>query len=289
MDPFEELLRHGGVARWSDLAGTSVTARQLDRLVQAGEVVRVTPGVYARAGVDATLVSACVHRSHVTCVTAAALHGFTVLTVPPVPHLSVPRSRGRTPSRVRRAWPAVLHREDGSELSKDARGPLAAVADALARMLTCVDADAALVTIDSALAARRVTVDQIRACVRGPRQVRALIALRQADGRSQSPTETLARLALTRAGLPTEPAVRIPGVGWVDLLVAGRIVVELDGFAYHSGRAEYREDRRRDRELVRQGYIVLRFTYEDVIRDPQTVVRAVLATLAGADSRASGE
>ncbi|WP_242511528.1 DUF559 domain-containing protein [Pengzhenrongella frigida] len=144
-------------------------------------------------------------------------------------------------------------------------------------------------TIDSALAARRVTVDQIAAHVRGPLRVRALTALRQADGRSQSLTETLARLALTRAGLSAEPAVRILGVGWVDLLVAGRIVVELDGFAYHSGRAEYREDRRRDRELVRQGYVVLRFTFEDVVRDPQIVVRAVLATLAGADSRASGE
>jgi len=181
----------------------------------------------------------------------------------------------------------VLHREDGSDLDVEAQRPIAAVADALARMLTCFPAEAALVTIDSALAAHRVTVEQIAARLQGPQRIRAQLALRQADGRSQSPTETLARLALVRAGLPCVPSVKIAGVGWVDLLVDGRIVVELDGFAYHSGREQYREDRRRDRELVRQGYTVLRFTFEDVMRDPGIVVRAVLAAL-GAHSRTGG-
>lgn len=252
-----------------------------------GEVVRAGPGVYAAPGSDLQLVAACVHRAHATCVTAAALHGITVLEVPRIPHLSVPRSRGRTPSRARQAWPAVLHREDGSDLSGEVSHPIAAVPDALARMLTCFPADEALVSIDSALAGHLVTVGQIAARLRGPQRVRAQMALRQADGRSQSPTETLARLALVRAGLPCVPAVEIAGVGWVDLQVDGRIVVELDGFAYHSGRVQYREDRRRDRELIRQGYIVLRFTFEDVVRDPGIVVRAVLAAL-GAPRRTSG-
>jgi very-short-patch-repair endonuclease len=66
----------------------------------------------------------------------------------------------------------------------------------------------------------------------------------------------------------------------VDLVVEWRVVVELDGFAYHSGRREYREDRRRDRALVAQGYAVLRFTYEDVVSDVGIVVRAVQVSLA---------
>jgi len=152
-------------------------------------------------------------------------------------------------------------------------------------MLTCYPAGPALVSVDSALARRLVTAEQIAARVRGPHRVRALVALRHADGASQSPTETLARLALVHAGLKVAAGVKVPGVGWVDLLVEGRIVVELDGFAYHSGRAEYREDRRRDRELVRQGYLVLRFTFEDVMRDPGIVVRAVLAVLADRSGR----
>lgn len=288
MDPLVSLRCRGGIARWSELVGGSGEARELDRLVRVGEVVRVAPGAYALPGADPSLVAAGVHRAHATCVTAALLHGLAVLERPAVPHLSVPRARGRTPSKARAAWPAVLHREDGSELVDGALRPVAAVADALARMLTCYPAGPALVTIDSALAGRLVTVEEIAARVRGPRRVRALVALRQADGRSQSPTETLARLALVRAGLGVVPAARIPGVGWVDLLVEGRIVVELDGFAYHSGRAEYREDRRRDRELLRQGYLVLRFTFEDVMRDPEMVVRAVVAVLANPHSRAGG-
>jgi very-short-patch-repair endonuclease len=287
MDAVEMLRWQGGVGRWSDLVGSARAARELDRHVQAGRVVRLAPGAYALPGADPALVAACIHRAHATCATAALLHGLTVLQPPPLPHLSVPRSRGRTWSQQRQPWPAVLHRADGSELP-DGRAPVAAIADALARMLTCSPPGPALVTIDSALARRLTTVEQIAARVRGPRRVRALLTLRQADGRSQSPTETLARLVLVGAGFAVEPAARVSGVGWVDLLVEGRIVVELDGFAYHSGRAEYREDRRRDRELARQGFIVLRFTFEDVIRDPQIVVRAVLAVLTDPHSRTSG-
>ena len=69
-------------------------------------------------------------------------------------------------------------------------------------------------------------------------------------------------------------------VGEVDLLVEGRVVVELDGFAYHSGRREFDEDRRRDRELALQGYVVLRFTARDVLDDRDRLVATVRAALA---------
>ena len=60
-------------------------------------------------------------------------------------------------------------------------------------------------------------------------------------------------------------------VGEVDLLVGDRVVVEIDGFAHHSDRVAFQEDRRRDRELVAQGYVVLRFTAAEVLRDPALV------------------
>lgn len=285
MDPVEALRLRGGVARRFQLVSSSREGRELDRRVRVGEIVRVAPGTYALPGVDPILIATCVHSAHATCVTAAALHGLTVLAHPERPHLSVPRSRGTAQSPVRQLWPAVVHREDGAERADPGLWPVASVADALARMLRCCPALAAIVTVDSALAQRKVTVSELAARLTGPSRVRAHLALRQVDGRSQSPTETIARLALIRAGLPVEPAVRIEGVGWVDLLVAGRVVVELDGFRYHSDRHQYREDRRRDRELVRLGYRVLRFTYEDVMRDPGLVVAAVLAALAAQAER----
>ena len=150
---------------------------------------------------------------------------------------------------------------------------------ALARMLLCQTPAQAIVAIDSALAQGLVTPGQIRASLPVTAPVRTVALLLQADGRSRSPIETVARLALVAAGFTVEPGCHLSGVGEVDLLVEGRVVVELDGFAYHSGRREYREDRRRDREIVAQGLTVLRFTFEDVIRDPETVVRAVRRAL----------
>ncbi|WP_258369257.1 DUF559 domain-containing protein [Georgenia satyanarayanai] len=81
------------------------------------------------------------------------------------------------------------------------------------------------------------------------------------------------------AGYSVEAGVPIRGVGEVDLVVAGKVVVECDGFSYHSGRHEYREDRRRDRALAALGYVTLRFTWEDIMNDPGVVVAAVRAVL----------
>jgi very-short-patch-repair endonuclease len=58
-----------------------------------------------------------------------------------------------------------------------------------------------------------------------------------------------------------------------------RLVVELDGYAYHSDRASFEADRRRDRELQTRGYVVLRFTYREVMEDPEAVVAALWAHL----------
>jgi very-short-patch-repair endonuclease len=54
-----------------------------------------------------------------------------------------------------------------------------------------------------------------------------------------------------------------------------RLVVELDGYAFHSDRASFESDRRRDRELQARGYVVLRFTYREVIEEPDAVVGAL--------------
>ncbi|KAA5612568.1 DUF559 domain-containing protein [Rhodovastum atsumiense] len=55
----------------------------------------------------------------------------------------------------------------------------------------------------------------------------------------------------------------------VDLLwQAGRLVVEIDGYADHATREAFRRDRQRDYELAISGYLVLRLTAEEVLADP---------------------
>jgi very-short-patch-repair endonuclease len=57
-----------------------------------------------------------------------------------------------------------------------------------------------------------------------------------------------------------------------------RVVVEVDGFAFHSTRTAFERDRARDRALQAAGYVVLRFTWRQLIDEPE----AVVAELAGA-------
>jgi very-short-patch-repair endonuclease len=112
---------------------------------------------------------------------------------------------------------------------------------------------AALVIVDSALAARRVTVAELFARLGTKGSAAARILLTLADANSESPLETIARVLLRVHGLDVQTQVYLDGVGRVDLLVEGVLVVELDGFEHHSDRAHYRNDRRRANALTCMG------------------------------------
>jgi very-short-patch-repair endonuclease len=60
-----------------------------------------------------------------------------------------------------------------------------------------------------------------------------------------------------------------------------RIAVELDGSQHLSDAEAYRRDRRKDRLLQQNGYLVLRFLAEDVGTDLDGVLDAILQSLAG--------
>ena len=63
-----------------------------------------------------------------------------------------------------------------------------------------------------------------------------------------------------------------------------RLVLEADSFAWHGSRRALRRDCRRYNRLVLLGYTVLRFTWEDVMRDP-TYVRASLRAVVDAQAQ----
>ena len=62
-----------------------------------------------------------------------------------------------------------------------------------------------------------------------------------------------------------EVGVWIEGVGEVDMIILDFIVIEVDGWTFHSSKEQREKDLKRDRELLRRGYVVLRFTYDDVM------------------------
>lgn len=287
----DEVLRRlselGGAVRRRDIAGVVGGARAIDRAAASGTIDRLGRGIYALPGCSHEAVAAVTHGALIGCVSAIQRAGIAVLNAPDRPHLSVPRARGSSPSRLRDDAPATLHRESWVSGGHRPGVVVAPAPRALARMLVCCNADEAVVSIDSALQQRLTSVDAIRSLLPPTADVRARSVLALADGRSRSPLETMARLSLRAAGLRVEAGVMVPMVGEVDLVVEGRVVVELDGFAYHGGRREFDEDRRRDRELALQGYVVLRFTARDVLRDRDRLVATVLAAL-GAPRRANG-
>jgi very-short-patch-repair endonuclease len=68
-----------------------------------------------------------------------------------------------------------------------------------------------------------------------------------------------------RLGWSVQSQVYIPDVGRVDLLIDGWLVIEIDGYAHHSSREQFRNDRRRANLLSEKGLVLLRFSYEDVM------------------------
>lgn len=57
-----------------------------------------------------------------------------------------------------------------------------------------------------------------------------------------------------------------------------RLCVELDGWTQHGTRAAFVRDRARDRALLRLGWVVLRFTWQDVIDDRDSVIAELVST-----------
>ncbi|MFH5824799.1 DUF559 domain-containing protein [Georgenia sp. AZ-5] len=280
MHLYERLDMAGGVARRSQVARSAAERRELAAALAEGAVRALGGGWLAATDADPALVMAHRLNATVSCVSAALIYGLATLGHPERPHLAVPRSRGirRRPSRPRTS--VVLHRESWWATPTDPVRRVAPIDEALGRVLRCAPPAAAVVMVDSALNKNLVTLDELYPRLTGPGSVRALHALRLCDGRSRSAIETIARLVLRRAGMTVITGVVIQGVGEVDMLVERHVVVECDGFAYHSGRREFREDRRRDRELVARGFVVLRFTWEDVVGDPELLHRDVLRALA---------
>jgi very-short-patch-repair endonuclease len=152
---------------------------------------------------------------------------------------------------------------------------------ALEHALDCWPPEYAIAAIDSALHLRllsRTSFERLRRDL----PARHRVILDEVDGRAESGTESICRVRLRRRGLQVLPAVRVPGVGTVDMVVEGRLVVETDGREYHTSDEQFELDRRRDAQLTAQGYRVLRFSYRQVLYEWSSVEHAIRAALAEA-------
>lgn len=174
---------------------------------------------------------------------------------------------------------AAVHRV--KSLSRPTMAAVATPLECVLHSAKCLSEEVALLIAESALVKELVSWDELQAVAVGPGSRRVRAVFRQIDSRSQSLLESLSRRIFIEAGLNVTSQASFTGVGYVDLLIEGRLIVELDGAAFHSDRSSYRRDRSRWNNLTIRGYPVLRFTYEDVMYFPGLMleqVRSVLGT-----------
>jgi len=89
-------------------------------------------------------------------------------------------------------------------------------------------------------------------------------------------------LALIRKAQLPGPAVNAAAEGYeVDFLWREQgVVVEVDGFAFHSSRSRFEADRRRDARFSARGLRVVRVTWNQILEEPEATVVRVAQTLA---------
>jgi very-short-patch-repair endonuclease len=283
----------GGVATRDQILGAGVRGVDVSRAVSAGELVRVRRAHYALPDAPRDAVSAVRIGGRLGCVSALASYGVWTRSSSAV-HVALPTNAARL--RTNRALvpadepltsdrsliEAELHWTDipfGARTDESAwRVPVERALAGIARCRPHADVTAAF---ESALQLGLLGLDAARRLAEASRPERMPpIVLGGHDG---SGVETLLAIELRELGVPFIQQVPFDGVGFVDFLVAGRLVVETDGFAHHSDRAAFVRDRRRDEELLRRGIPTLRLPAADVIADPRAAALRVIEALCALD------
>lgn len=272
-------------ARTRELRALGATTRGLAASVRRGEIARVRIGHYALPGASRHPIAALRVGGVAACVSAAERFG---LWMPPgvVPHVWLPvnASRLREPpfdhSRRLGSETHVRHWSQLCEPLNVQRGTVSLL-DCLVHVIQCQPRLYAIAVLDSAMKAGLLTStgrESLRELL--PQTERDIID--HLDPAAGSGTESIVRTILRDAGLAVSSQVEFPGVGFVDLLVGKRVVVEVDSKEWHGKPEQQVRDYHRDLELIAQGLIVVRVSYQQALVDHPGIVRAVLAALATA-------
>jgi very-short-patch-repair endonuclease len=116
---------------------------------------------------------------------------------------------------------------------------------------------------------------------KGAATLKTLLEQEEDSGYTRSAAERRLRELLRDAGL-ARPRFNEPLLGYVvdALWPEHRLVVEVDGYAYHRHRKAFENDRRRDQELVAAGYRVIRVTWLQLRDRPISVITSIAQAIA---------
>ena len=276
VDVAEAMAHLGGVTQVRTLVRLT-SARQIRTAVARGELVRVGRGRYRTRTADKALGRAAELRGMASHLSAASLYGWEMPYEPSLPWVTVPRNRQvPVPRRAHVFW-ADLSDESGFVTS-----PMRTVVDCARRCEFAV----ALSVADSAIRARDVDeVSVVRSAgeVRGKGAEKARRVAAAATGLPANAFESTLLAFGLDAGLSVKPQVEIEVEGVTlhpDVVDADRrLVLEADSWEFHATKEAFKRDCWRYTALTVDGWTVLRFTWWQVMDNPDWV-KACLSAMA---------
>jgi very-short-patch-repair endonuclease len=279
----EEYLRcQDGVVTLAQAQRAGLSRHAVNRRVRTGQWKRCTPGVFFvddRPFTDAARVRAAVWGYGPLAVAsgmaAAWWHGLTRFA-PDVVEVTVPRS-----SHHPRRDGVRKRRRDLAQVDVVERKRLRVTELALTVVEAAVRQRDGARLMDSALQ-RHVDLRELwRAHMRNTGRHGSPAARRLLDMASDGARSEAERLLvrLLRAHKITGWKANYPIGGYkVDVAFPKqKVVIEVDGWAFHSDHEDFVKDRRRQNTIVQLGWKVLRFTWLDLTEYPERVIAEILA------------
>ena len=270
IDPAQVIVQLGGVALGSRLQEFGISRTTLARHVATGTIERIRSGVFAVPQLVPSVREALAHGGALTCTSVLRSHGVWVLHEGTEPHVWMGAS-GRARPHANCTCVSHYYRGD-PPLGK------ATIERALLHLYRCQGDEAFFAAFESAWKLRllsRAARARVRAAL--PASARWLIDLARAD--ADSGLESLLRLRLHLLGIRLECQVVISGVGKVDFVIGGRLILEADGKENHASEKMRHKDLVRDAAASLRGYETLRFDYSQLIHDWPTVQAAIIGAL----------
>lgn len=271
-----------GIAHRDDLLRAGFSVALLRAFVRAGHARLIRRAWIALPDADSRLLTAARAGGRVTCTTLARRRRWWIPeSVADGIHLHLHPRAGS--ARLGADWDGVLHWAKPM-MPMGGHSLIGGVEDALAHIAVCQRFDDALVLWESAARTEKLAATYLRSLSWTTAAARALAD--RVTGLSDSGLETIVVEPLRRWGLRVRQQVVLAGRP-VDALIGDLLVLQLDGYAFHSSSAQRTSDIAHDAGLRLRGYTVLRFSYAQVVHDWPTVERTIRRAVAAGLHRAT--
>ncbi|MFC7788710.1 DUF559 domain-containing protein [Microbacterium sp. MAHUQ-60] len=261
---------HGGIAHSRDLRAAGYSPHLIRRAVDAGLLERVRRSWLLTPQCTSDRRAAAEVSGRVTCVTAAMRLRLWTEDVGSI-HLSVPPTASRVAGPGRK-----LHWGTGP-LPVGRFAVDEPVLNVLFQVARCLEPTDAVTIWENALRKDLVTLPQLRRTEWRSTTVTGI--LERVAVQSDSILETRFLAIMRSCGVAVRQQVLIDSHP-VDALIGERLVVQVDGFEFHSVPKARRKDLRQDARLTLLGYTVLRFDYQQVTFDQEYVRETILNAIA---------